>query len=1030
MSPVRGALVIAILLAQPLLAPPAPADEPSGRFVPEGTVVLFDEAHFPVYTVNPANPSGYGSGHNPQGAYSELARVLEGAGFVVKTLDYGYYLDSAALAGVRVVVIACSQGQSPSGSIKAPYTAEELESLTNFVRSGGGLFLIGDHTTFPPAIFPIAERFNITFGQKLLHDPTDFVRNSTTGEPSDAYGDVFIAFGRDNFNNHPIMRNITRVELYRTDVFSSLPPDAQPLIISDEDTYHTTSHSDPFQTPAPHSVVAAALPSNGTAGTGRVVVVADTNTFETDENRDDDPDTDLYDSDNELYGLQICEWLADVPPHRSVELSSAERDTEGQRSITHNCTQGNSTVFYFRTRNTGNVQDTYDITVDERGAKGWGSSLSHSGITLRSFEERVMTLRVEVPSSASVGERGEFLIGARSRSDPMVSADMTCEVVVPAVHELSLVCERNRMSVASGERALYNLALGNRGNLHESVELSAEGPPGWAAWLGVSSVVIAPGEWRGLQLTVAPPPSALGGEEGRVRVSATPSAAPEAGASAETFTTVIQEFKIDLDCTDPELGVDPGCPAVFSVTLTNLGNGHDAVSLSLAGGSPWPTRIEPPYALLPFNTTAPILVETRAPPLSPANETVALTLLASSVRDQGARDSLVLRATVRSASRIRLEVSPPVAYAAPGGSAEFRVNVSNEGNVAERVRLSAQGRGPLTLSIEEMSLEIGGSAEAFLGVPVPEGAGAWERFVVNVTALSLLNSSATDRSLVVVIVNQTHSIRAALNPPGLSLLPGEEGRSELTVWNDGNGPELVSLALEGAPPGWGWGADEAVLAIERDGRGLSGVWVRPALDALAGSFTLHLNLSYGPGQSHLLPLRLEVRRVHNFTLRVSPERISCSPGKTASLSLFVNNWGNAQELVLLAPLGKRASWVGVEESRVSVAPSSERELRIYVRPGPDAPAGRYLMRVSGCGEDNTTREAEFTLVVMESGTTVGELPCSVAVAVAVIAMAAIWLYTLSKRRGGGADGALGRVAGGGDGAGGSGAGEGGLAGGG
>ncbi|MGQ9582524.1 MAG: hypothetical protein ACUVV6_03310 [Thermoplasmatota archaeon] len=995
MARARNLLVVALLLAQPLLALPASTESPKGRFMPEGATVLFDEAHFPVYTVNPSNPSGYASGQAPQGAYAEFARVLEGAGFTVRTLDYGYYLDSAALAGVKVLVVVCSQGQDPTGSIRAPYTAEELEALTDFVLNGGGLFLIGDHTTFPPAIFPIAERFNITFAQRLLHDPTDFVHNSTTGEPSDMNGDVFIVFGRDNFNNHPIMRNVTRVELYRTDIFSALPPDAQPLIISDADTYHTSGHTDPFQMPAPHSVVAAALPSNGTAGAGRVVVVADTNTFETDENRDDDPDPDLYDSDNELYGLQICEWLADVPPHRGVELSSAERDTEGQSSIAHNCTQGNSTVFYFRTRNTGNIQDTYDITVEDAGSRGWGFGLSHSGITLRSGEERVMTLTVDVPTSAAVGERGEFSVRARSRTDPAVSAGISCTAVVPAIHELSLICERNRVSVASGGSAVYELSLRNRGNLQERVELAAEGPPGWVARLGLSSLIIAPGEERALQMTVTPPMSALGGEEGRVRVSAIPAAAPEASASADTFTTVIQEFGIELDCPDPELEVDPGYFAVFSVTLTNLGNGHDDVSLSLAGGSPWPTYIEPSYAPLPFNTTAPLSVATRAPPLSPANETVELVLVARSIRDAGARDSLTLRATVRSVSRVRLEVSPPVAHADPGAVAKFRVNVTNTGNVAERVRLSSQE--PASLSREELSLSVGESVEAALSVAVPPGAAAWERIFVNVTAASLINSSAADRALAVVVVNQTHSVEPVLDPPRLSLLPGEEGRSSLTVLNEGNGPELVFLSLEGAPPGWVGGADEPLLTIERGGRELSGVAIRPATEALAGNFTLQLNLSYGSGHHLLLPLEVEVLRVHNFTLRVSPEVLGCAPGRTALFSLSVANLGNAPELILLTPLGTHASWARVEETRVSVAPSSERVLTVCVRPGPDAHPGRYSMRVSGRGEDNTTKEVGFTLVVREGATTVGDLPCLVAILIAIVSSAAAGIYIIKKR---------------------------------
>ncbi|MEM2976172.1 MAG: hypothetical protein QXW06_00755 [Thermoplasmata archaeon] len=1003
-------LLLTLILQHPLslsASLPFSPDTGAGRFVPDGTVVLFDEAHFPVYTVNPDNPSGYSSGNSPRGAYASFAGVLRRAGFTVRTLDYGYYLDSSSLAGVKVLVIVCSQGQDVSGSIRAPYTEGEVDAVVNFVRGGGGLFLIGDHTTFPPAIFPIARRFGISYAQKLLHDPTDFVRNSTTGEPFDMYGDVFIAFERDNFSDHPIMSDIGRVELYRTDYFTALPADAWPLIISDSDTYCTSDHTDTVRVPSPRSVVAAAIPSNGTAGAGRVVVVADTNTFETDENRDDDPDMDLFDSDNELYGLRICEWLADVPPHRSVELASAEKGTEGQREITHNCTQGNSTIFYIRARNTGNVQDTYDFTVEGDRPQSWSHALSHSALTLRSSEERVMTLEVRVPPEAMVGESQLFVICAHSRADPMVSAMMNCTVRVPALHGLSLLCEDNRKVVEAGESAIFQLRLANRGNVEEEVRLVAEGPEGWGAALDASALLLPQGAQRIFNLTVTPPSSALGGEEGKVTVLALLPGAPEASAREDTYARIRQRFGVELGCLEPERGVDPGSVAVFPVSITNLGNGHDDVSIYLSGGCPWRVDLDPTHIYLPYRSSAVVTVVTHAPPLSKANESITISLLAASVRDPDARDSLSLKAVVRRVSRISLNISPPVLHADPGTLVEFRVDALNTGNAPERVRLSASPGA--SLSVEEAPLEPWESFDSTLAVPVPAEAEAGERLIFTVEAYSLLNASVNASAIAVVVVNQTHRVLGELSPPNLSLYPGERGESLLKIWNEGNGPEEVRVEVEGGAPGWEASADVPILLLERGGRGQCRVVVRPPGGALAATYGVSVTLLDGAGQRLALNLDVTVLRVHNFTLRAHPQRVCVSPGMRASLSLFVENSGNGPETVRLLTAGRHSSWISLEKALVTVNHSSNTELVVSVRPGPDAAPGRYMMRIEGVGEDNSTEEAEFLLVVKESGTTIGDLPCLLGALLVVLGsgLAIYFIFfrsTPDAREGGGSSG--------------------------
>ncbi|MBM4248570.1 MAG: hypothetical protein FJ149_03900 [Euryarchaeota archaeon] len=988
-----AALALAILIVQPALALPAGgpgAEGPAGgRFVPEDAVVLFDEAHFPVYTVNPENPAGYASGNEPRGAYAAFARVLEKAGMTVRTFDYGAYryLDADALSGVKVLVIVCSQGLSTDGTVSAPYTADETEAILRFVRNGGGLFLIGDHTTFPPAIFPVAEKFGIGFAQRKMQDPTHNLRNDTLGQPSpgpdDANSFIYFERARGNLGDHPIMNNISRVELYRTDYFSELPDEAVPLITTDSDTYYYDGFGDYVQ--APGCIVSAAIPSNTTAGAGRVVVVADTNTFETDENRDTDDDYDLFDSDNELYGLQAVEWLADVPVHLGVDIYSAEADTYGGHEVTRNATAGALTTFGLGMANAGNVPDTYDLSAGS-DRPGWTFGLSFSEAALRSLESRPLNLTVRAPPDALPGDSCTVTVTARSRQDARTSGSVECRLVVPRLHALELTCPENRKTVDSGQPALFALRLRNLGNVPERLAVSARAPPGWEATLDAGLFGLDPGRERQLGLTVTPPADALGGSEGAVTVVAQSTEMPSLSAENTTFTRLRQRFALELSCPFPELTVDPGSLASFPVTVANRGNGDDEVTLSPVGGSRWNTYIEPQHFLLPFNSTVEAAVVTRAPAGSPANESQSLAVLAASVTDRAAQDRLGLRATVGRMAKFTLSLEPPTRYVDPGETGEFDLTVVNTGNTFETVHLSAESPGEL--SALEAAVPMAQSARARLSVPVSPREQAWTTLLVGVEAVSAQDPEVSRFAVATVVVNQVHRIRGELLPAIVPVMPGAAGTTELRVWNEGNGPDVATCSVEGGPPGWAVSVGSPSVNLPYLGLGRTALTISVPPDAAAGAVDLAVALSDGAGRARRLVLTVNVLRLHNFTAGVVPALATTLPGRAVDFTLVLNNLGNSAEVLTVAPAGRRAGWISPEAGSAAVNRSSAKEVVLHVRPDLDAPAGMHRLNVTVTGEDGTAREVTFVLRVKEGATTQNDLPCWVALALVLAAVAA------------------------------------------
>jgi len=284
----------------PVQAPPPPPAPPV-----IGTV-LFDETHLPVYTVNPANPAGYAAVNPDNGVYAEFAGLMQAAGYEVRTLDDGNAFDAAALADVDVLVIVCSQ---------QPYTEPELTVMADFVGNGGSLFLIGDHTTFDDPVNGVAALFGVSYGDDLVQDAS-----SAVGSPPD--GDVFWVLDSDNILAHPIMEGVSRMETYRTNIFTALPDNADVLTVTDADASIPNAPTNiaikgdvPGADAGPDltSEVGETVTFEGAGwleGIGRVVMTSDTNYFETDEDRDGDEEVDLFDSDNEVFGLNSVDWLS------------------------------------------------------------------------------------------------------------------------------------------------------------------------------------------------------------------------------------------------------------------------------------------------------------------------------------------------------------------------------------------------------------------------------------------------------------------------------------------------------------------------------------------------------------------------------------------------------------------------------------------------------------------------------------------------------------------------------------------------
>jgi uncharacterized membrane protein len=227
----------------------------------------------------------------------------------------------------------------------------------------------------------------------------------------------------------------------------------------------------------------------------------------------------------------------------------------------------------------------------------------------------------------------------------------------------------------------------------------------------------------------------------------------------------------------------------------------------------------------------------------------------------------------------------------------------------------------------------------------------------------------------VVVVNQVHRMRASLSTDMLVIAPCEHNSSSLSIGNEGNGPEAVSIRLDNAPAGWSWEIGDAILALQAGARREERLCISIPGGTPAGIRELAVNISYGTKSFLLLPLTVEVPRIFGLNCSITPAGRSVGAGKQASFDLRIDNLGNSPEKIMLAGSGPRASWIHPAEDTLLVNLSGGREMELRVRPGPEAMPGKYLLVLLVTGEGNDSCNVSFNLTVREAATATSDLPC-------------------------------------------------------
>lgn len=244
-------------------------------YVREHPLVVIDEAHFNYHTASDR--------------YRPLALLLGSDGYEV--VAGKAKLDRESLRDTKVLIVANARG-GPGGSddvAKPAFTDAECDAVRDWVRAGGALLLIADHSPFGSAAANLAQRFGVVMGTGHVFDLVSSDRNPT-----------ILVFSKDNglLGSHPIIRGRTDAErIKRIVAFEgqslSVPKGATTLMKLGPTAYESASRqamrlaqSAAQRNPAPRAAIdnarSVADAAQGLAmelGRGRVVITGEAAMF-------------------------------------------------------------------------------------------------------------------------------------------------------------------------------------------------------------------------------------------------------------------------------------------------------------------------------------------------------------------------------------------------------------------------------------------------------------------------------------------------------------------------------------------------------------------------------------------------------------------------------------------------------------------------------------------------------------------------------------------------------------------------------
>lgn len=368
-------------------------------------------------------------------------------------------------------------------------------------------------------------------------------------------------------------------------------------------------------------------------------------------------------------------------------------------SVSRSVAPGASVSFPFVIQNSGTSGDSYRMSLLS-GSNDWKPVLSSSApVFVPSGFTIPAHLTVTAPIGSPVGTTDVFRIQVESVGN---LAKRTFEVT-PTVQAAGglLVNVKDGQDVLIPTRGVETpitvQAVPAAGSASGSAIFTVDRqslPPGWtvdqASITAPFSTAVNNPTVSEATFKVTAPANALGTAHGILHIDAVTTGSTVLRGATDVNLNLASTFGLQLNVTNGDKQViAPGGPAVFNLTLKNLGLGADTVRMAnsvLPSG--WTLFFTPPAVTLGPLEAVDVQVTLRAPTTAQPADIASVIIFAASVNDAGTLVSLPLSAQV-GYNAIVAKATGPIPKGAPQETLVQVINVTNNGTLPDQIRLGA-----------------------------------------------------------------------------------------------------------------------------------------------------------------------------------------------------------------------------------------------------------------------------------------------------------------------------------------------------
>jgi uncharacterized membrane protein len=543
------------------------------------------------------------------------------------------------------------------------------------------------------------------------------------------------------------------------------------------------------------------------------------------------------------------------------------------------------------------------------------------------------------------------------------------------------------MEAAPGEKVTYNITVGTRSALGDTIDLSVTGTH--SAWGHLSTTYqtlnLGPKGYALVKLEVTPPPGTPKDIQGQVILRAVSRTVPGVPFSLETFTIVKQLHMLEATPASKTVYVEPGTTKHLDILLSNHGNGRENLTLSLDADRGYWGSITPTEVSVDVGNSINVRVTFDLPQGVQAGEEEPFDLVVFSEVigggfEGGETTSLVptmhipLQMVVAEVVSLRWG-NVQDANVMPGESLHYELTLYNEGNSNSSVLVGSQAPDGWTLDVENgesFILPAFGARTFNATLTAPDD-------VLAGTDVRLDLSAAVGADFFYTQMRVTVDQMYAVSVDGQEAKfadPGERATFNLTVTNLGNGNDRVTIEVEANGGLWAISTDQNFvdLGTRVDAR-TAEVHVYVTAPATTEAFeekTLTVDLLSENGvltASHEVTLTVNPISDFEVDIEVLSDIIDLTNTamRKATYLVHVKNTGNQEDLFHIGLIDLPEGWSSTFESRMVSVPANKRKTVQFTiePPSGDAPvlAGTFGFDVHVASEMGNGVAYRSTLTV-------------------------------------------------------------------